>query len=816
MTAFLSRPMGRAHVRALLLTSTALFTLSTPSGAQEAKKTDLPPVSVEQPTIVAPAAKKTVQKKKAPPPVQQAAEPAPATATSATPANEVTPVALGTYNPALDLSGLKLPPATTITTAGPVQGYRALSAVSSTKTATPLEQIPQSIQVVPRSVIDDQTSITVSEVIQNVSNVQGPNSHSLGNTELYPYTIRGFGAQAWLDGLVMPFSLGDRDALANVERIEVLKGPAAILYGGGAGAPIGGAVNIISKLPTDKAAGAVGFTFGSDNFVQPYFDINQPVTANGTVLFRVTGQYTATDSFIDVLEQDRYSFNPTLTLTDKTDTTLTIQGHLSKSEQQTYQGLPATGTILGGFKIDRDLFIGPSDIPRGYSEVEGITVTLDHKINDIWSANVKARWSQGGFAQFTQLALGADAAGALPAINPSTWLLGNTVLAEEIEEISVNPNVQAKFNLGASRNTVLVGGDYSRVTEHGLLAVDYLGNGCAAFFGVDPCLGLVGPTANLTIPSFTTPYADPRGVAQYQDVFGFDQVVTFNDVENVFKTKGVYGQIQSTFYDRVHVLAGVRAAHVSIEQIERSSGVPQETVTDAYKPLPRAGIVVDLMPGLSAFGSYSEGIRAVPRQLPGGRSEPEFSEQREVGFKFNLDNQISGTVAYFEIDRDNVVVNLGGLAGIALAKQRGRGYEADALWQPNRNWQVLASYGFTDVEFADGLLGAPAGNRFPLVPEHSGRFWINYMFDQPMLRGWSMGAGIYASSGQFVDAANQYKTDGYYTVDAKIGYDNDKFSAAFNVKNLTGEEYFVPYSFLGGQVAPGDDRAYYGSLIYKY
>lgn len=724
--------------------------------------------------------------------------------------------ATGTYNPALDLDGVDLPPGTTITTAGPVNGYQALSAMSSTKTATPLERIPQSIQVVPKKVIEDQTSLTVTEAIQNASNVQGPNSRSLADTQLYPYTIRGFGAQAWLDGLVVPFSAGDRDAFANVERIEVLKGPSAILYGGGAGAPIGGAVNIVSKLPTDIAGGEFGFTFGSHTYLQPYFDINQPIAADGSILFRITGEYTAADSFIDVLEQDRYSINPTLTFTNKVDTTLTIQGFASSVKQQTYQGLPVTGTLVGGFRIDRDLFIGPADIPRGFSETQGVTVSLDHRFNDIWSANVIGRWSQAEFEQNTQLVVsGGDFSGGTPAIPPSTWLLANSELHEDVEQFTINPSAQARFNLGESRNILLFGADYSRVKEDAFLHVDYLGNGCAAFFGVDPCFGLVGPTVDLTNPVFTTPYADPRSVAQYQDFFGFDQIVSFGDTQNTFTTKGAYAQVQSTLYDRVHVLGGLRSANVKVEQVEMNLGIPQYTETDATKVLPRAGIVVDLTPGFSVYASYSEGMRAVPRQLPGGKSLPEFSEQREAGVKFNFNSQLAGTIAVFEIERDNVAVNLG-LGNIGLATQKGRGFETDLIWQPDRNWQVLANYGFTDVEFGDGLLGAAAGNKFPLVPEHSGRLWVNYRFDTAMLQGWSVGAGIYASSGAFVDAANLYKTEAYFTVDAKIGYETEKFRASFNVKNLTGEEYLVPYAFLGGQVAPGDERAYYGTIVYKY
>lgn len=815
---------------AVLASGGAVIAQQSPqkAAAGEAAKDgqNLPPVVVQQKkpagdAAVKPAAKKPVaddgpqpkQRKKVvskPKPAPDAAPaPAPETSGSAAQAAGSPATALGTYNPALDLPGLKLPPGTTLTTAGPVQGYRALSAMSSTKTATPIEQIPQSIQVVPRSVIEDQRNLTVTEALQNVSNVQGPNTRSLGDVGLYPIKIRGFGAEQWLDGLSLPFNTGDRDAMANVERIEVLKGPSAILYGGGAGAPIGGAVNIVSKLPTDKASGELGVTFGSNSYARPYFDINQPLSANGTVLFRVTGEYTSADSFIDVLNSDRYSFNPTLTLTDKTNTTLTVQGRISSAKQQTYQGLPVVGTVAGNFRIDRDLFIGPSDIPRGYSDVHGITVTLDHRFDSVWSANVKARWSQSVSEQNTQIL----AEGGVPSIPPSTWMLANSQLHHEQDELTINPNLQARFSLGATRNTLLVGGDYSRVKDKGFLKADYLGNAGAVFFA--GCGGFCPAvtTVDLQNPIFNTPYTAPG--AQYVDLLGIPQVVNYGTYDSVYTTKGVYTQLQSTIFDRVHFLGGLRLGNVVIDYSNVDDFLGQTTSsTDKTKLLPRVGVVVDLLPGLSAFASYSEGLKGVPVAYV-GTPKPEESEQSEAGLKININDQLAGTVAVYEIDRQNVPVFLGlGYGG--LARQKSRGFEADAIWQPTRNWQMLASYGYTDAWFADSLQSVPEGNKFAGVPEHSGRFWVNYSFDQPLLRGWSVGAGVYAASSQFVDSANLYKTSAYYTVDAKIGYETEHYKAAFVVKNVTGNEYFVPYAFLGGQVAPSDDRTFYGTLAYKY
>ncbi len=137
------------------------------------------------------------------------------------------------------------------------------------------------------------------------------------------------------------------------------------------------------------------------------------------------------------------------------------------------------------------------------------------------------------------------------------------------------------------------------------------------------------------------------------------------------------------------------------------------------------------------------------------------------------------------------------------------------IFQPNSNWSVLASYGYTDAFFASDTPTAPAGNKLPLVPQNSGRLWANYKFDGQWT-GWSAGAGIYAASGQYVDALNRWRTDGYYTLDAKIAYETKQFRAAFFVKNLTGEQYYTPYTWFGGQVAPGAPRSFYLQTSYKF
>lgn len=691
------------------------------------------------------------------------------------------------------------------TRAGPVDGYRALTAASATKTATPIEQLPQNIQVIPRSVIDGQAATSVSEAVRNVSNVQPLDSRVIGNVEQVPIKIHGFGAELWTDGyLGNLFGVGDREGMVNVERIEVLKGPNALLYGGGGGSPVGGTINLVSKLPTDTPFYQLGGTVGSYGYWSPFFDVNQPLTKDGTALFRLTGEYTGSKSFIDVLSSDRYSINPTLTLTNRSSTSLTIQGFVSNHRQQAYPGLPVEGTLFASYRLRRELYFGDPNIERTYAKIHGMTATFDHQFNPVWSTNIKARWSQSELDQYSQSPfLDATGTGGTPFIPPSTFDLNNIQMFDKQREISFNPTVQAKFDVGSSRNTVLFGGDYSRVNERGFMTVDTLGNFCFLLGG-----GCPPAAVDLSNPIFGIPYTKP--------IVGAGETSVLFDYDTTYVTKALYTQVQSSLYDRVHLIGGARLASIDITYNEYSTGAVVPRVTDETKLLPRAGVVVDLVKGLSVYASYGEGMKWVPFSQTFAQPKAELSEQREAGIKFNLNDKLTGTLAAFEIDRDNVPVRLSATTA-ELTRQRSRGFEADLIYQPDNNWSFLGSYGYTRATFVDaGGPNIPAGNRLPFVPDQAARLWVNYAFDANVLPGWSVGAGIYVAAGQYVDAQNIWKTEGYFTIDAKIGYETDRIRAAVTGKNLTGEEYYTPYNWFGGQVAPGAPRMIYGQISYKF
>jgi iron complex outermembrane receptor protein len=388
--------------------------------------------------------------------------------------------------------------------------------------------------------------------------------------------------------------------------------------------------------------------------------------------------------------------------------------------------------------------------------------------------------------------VGTNFAANTPSFPPSSWNLLNVDLTQEQTEYTIAANTLAKFDYGATRNKVLLGLDYSRVTDKGGIVGDF-----TDLF----TLGLV----DLASPSPTfPPYVKPANTPAN----------TFSDGDNTYTTAGAYAQIQTSVWDRLHLLAGVRIANLEIESV--SPAFARTDTTDTTKALPRVGVAYELVRGLSAFAGYSEGMKANPFVFYAGTPQPEESKQYEGGIKFNTAFGLSGNAALFQIDRTGVPISVG-LLSVPEGEQRSRGFDMDLLWQPNRNWQVLANYAYINAELTNAVPGvAPAGNQLNIVPPNSGRLWVNYRFGAGELSGWRIGGGVYAASSAYVDLANTFKTDGYYTADATVAYESRHFDVSLTVRNLTGQEYYVPYNYFGGRVAPSDERSVFVKLALKY
>jgi iron complex outermembrane receptor protein len=662
------------------------------------------------------------------------------------------------------------------TTAGVTKGYESITADSATKTRTPLKEIPKSVQVINSNVMDDQGVQSVSEALRNSSGVVTNNPLTTPGWD--GTLVRGFAAEQLQDGSSLAYNTGDRESKINIERIEVLKGPNAILYGGNQGTPIGGAVNLISKMPESTPFTQLGTTIGSNNLVKPSFDVNQPI--NESVLIRVTGEYTKSESQNDVIERNNYNVNPTVKLKIKDDTTVTLQGKTSRWEGQDYQGLPAVGTIAGDFKIDRNLFIGDKNIPDSTSSLDSIIANVEHHFNDIWSVNTKAYAANSEFDERIQLNLANE-----PMMG-STFMLLNTRMFQEQQSRSLNADIKGEF----STNTKLIfGAETSTLDDKGFM--DNMGMASGVQF------------VDLTNPIYSTVYVDEN-----RDIWS-------GKVNN--KTSSAYTQIQQTLFDKLHLLAGTKLSKVVVDFEDSYGG---DDKTEKTKLLLQGGIAYDVNDNITLFTSYSEGIKGVGWANYTDTPKPLESTQYEAGMKFAVNSQLSGSVAAFKIEKKNANIPdpaTGGLTVIPTGEEESKGKELDLVWQPTSNFSLLSNYTNTDAVYTkDASSTILDGNKLAGVPEHSGRIWANYKFSDPALKGFSTGAGVYAQSETMLNGVNTYEIPGYHTYDAKIAYAHKSYETSLVVKNLTDRDYYERLDYYGGRVTAGMERTYLINFNVKF
>ncbi len=665
----------------------------------------------------------------------------------------------------------------TETTAGPVRGYQALTDTSSLRMQTLLQQTPISVQVIPRQLIDEQGAVNLQDVLRNAPSTKALNPLFVG--QVGP-KIRGFAAERYIDSLPNYYDPGSRDLLANVERIEVLKGPPSMLMQGGQ-TPTGGVINILSKLPTRERFVELGVTGGSHGLISPYFDINQPLTKDGTVLFRMTGQWESTNSNIDIVNRRSYEINPTLTLTNNRTTSLTIQGRLSHRDQQDYSGLPIDGTLNRSlYTVRRTLFPSNAGIPRTTSDIASLTLRFDHQFNETWSTSAAARIGTARFREPTQFVFSNN-----PTIPPSTFGLFNGRLNEDTSETSFYVNFVANLEAGPAQTKVLLGFDYDRVSDKGFLN--------AAFAGLVDF-------ANPVFPTFADPPSGP--------------FTTFTNIDNTYQNVGLMLQTHTTLWNRLHVLAGLRAGLIDIQSNELTTA--SSFHTEEARLLPRLGVAFDVTPAVTVFANYAQGMRPVPFFNGPSAPKPELSSQIEAGVKMNFGFGLSGTVSLFDITRNNVVAASPTIPGLQVqtGEQRSQGVDADLVWQPSPNWSFLGSVAWMYPRVVKDSVNQ--GKVLDQVPRAAGRLWGTYRVTEGTLTGLSLGAGLYAASSQAVNLSNTGFTPGFVTFDARVAYQWKNWTLAVVGRNLSDKRYFVPYPYLDGRVAPAEGRTVFATLSTRF
>ena len=657
--------------------------------------------------------------------------------------------------------------------------YSADSSLSATRSDTPLDEIPQSVQVITRKLIDDQQLHQLNEALANVSGVFAarPEEAILVNP-----IVRGFEAEVFIDGLPAygATSTVDPGALAGIERIEVIKGPSGSLFGGGVGAPLGGIINLVTRSPVAESSGEIGVRAGSFATINPFFDVNQPLFKG--VAVRLSGEYQRAYADIDAIQSQRYALFPSLAIGLGGPTTLTVRGQFSRQAYLEYSGLP-TALTLSDTPYVREHFSGATNAPHTVVLNKGGSLTLSHRFSAGLETVLDARLYRSRFEEYGSFTFPALFP-PLP-LQPTRYPVLSGFLPSAVRETTVDGRLIWTLSGEQVENRVIVGAQYDRTRYTAGLGLRLLPNG-----RVD--------------------YADPDS-----DV-PFGAVPPVSDTqEDRFVTGALYLQDQLSLFERVHLLAGLRWERLALDR-------PADNFDrDQYRLSPRGGLVVELIDGLSLFGGYAQGFRGVTLIRSNEPIQPETSRSAEAGFKLAArELGLSGTLAVYELRRRNVPTPAGTLlnpsAQTQTGEQRARGIESDLIWEPVLALSVLTAYAYTDaVVSEDNAL--PVGDRLPRIAKHSGRLAIRYRLLDGLLDGLGVGVGVTAGSRREITLPNVDSVPGWYVIDAQASWTQPGYEFGLSLINLTQHQYLEPYPYLAQSVTrPATGRSLYATAIVRF
>jgi iron complex outermembrane recepter protein len=720
---------------------------STPSLAQ----TTLPPLEVE-----APKAKPKQAKRKS-------AAPAPAAKSST----------------ASDSSQPSQPEAETA--AGPVNGYLAEQSATGTKTDTPLREIPQSISVVGAEQIRDQGAQTVQDTLRYVPGVVA-DAYGL-DSRTDTVIVRGTEATEYLDGLRRTFNYYSYNYRIDpyfLERLEILRGPASVLYGQAA---VGGILNSVSKRPQERESREVTVEYGTHDFKQVKTDMTGKLTEDGKWLYRIVALGRDADTQVDYVEDDRLALAPSITYRPQVGTSLTLMGHFQKDHTgSTSQFLPHLGTIFptkNGF-IPRDRFVGePGD--RYDTEVASGTLLFEHKINETFKLSHNMRYAdihndyQSSYAGFFTTGhpyvSGFDFSTPVPTPIPDpterTMARIKWASITDTQIFNSDTNLEAKFDTGPLRHRVLGGVDH------------------ASFRAKQRS----GSALNLTLFDVFDPvYGQPESLlgtdCQGQPIAGLQLCRSDQEVSQT----GLYLQDQIRLGRWIAVIG---ARHDWIENSTDSA--TQKDQASTY----RAGLMYELPSGLTPYVSYAQSfVPVVGLTFDGKPFDPQKGEMVEVGFKYQFPgaNFVINSAVY-DIKESNRLAGDPGNPGFSV--QTGavaiRGFEIEALGKVTQNLRLIASYSYTDAEYAGG---DQKGFRVESVPRHLAALWSIYTFNEGPLNGFSIGAGV-RYIGSSWDGKDSLETPAVTLFDGMIAYNTKDWRWSLNVYNIEDERYFSTCLFRG-------------------
>lgn len=799
-----SRSLFTSHfaVLAASISTVALVTVACSSiaSAQEApteQEPTLPEIEVVAPPESEPAPqtaepqpatqpaakkKKTAAKKPAPAPVPDVVPPEDAEPAAVAGADGG-PVGVGSDAPGVPGTG----------TTG-IDGYIATGTSTATKTNTPLIDIPQSITVITKQQAEDRGSLTVGDVLRYVPGI----AVAQGEGHRDQITIRGqvTTADFFVDGVRDDIEYF-RD-IYNVEAIEVLKGPAAMIFGRGGG---GGVINRVTKKANGERIREATVSTGSFERARTTIDVGDKISPD--VAFRLNAMYENSENFRDFFELERYGINPTLAFRVSDQTKVSMSYEYFNDQRTTDRGVPS----LNGrpFRGPIESFYGNPDESQSDFAGHTATATIEHRTdlglnlrNHTFYANYEKFYSNVYAATPVDLATG-------------TYQIEGYAMGTDRETLVNQTDATYRWDMGNGiRHTFLAGTEISfqdTTLPRDRVVFDpadptrcRLGNG-------DACGRIIVPVrapTDFTDLAFSNPQRRWATDVQTYSAFIQDQL----EITDYFEI------IAGLRFDRFDVSAVDSTNPANVINLDRVDDVWSHRVGAVFKPTDTASIYIatstSFLPGVGDqfinLGNPATGVTVADL-------EPEEFQNNEIGFKWEIAPRLFFTGAIFQLDRSNQIVPTSATTAEQVGLTRTRGGELALTGYVTDEWQVSAGWGHQIARVVEaGTNTAVEGNETPFVPNNIYSLWNRYQF----LPWFGAGLGVIHQDSSFASLDNAVELPSFTRVDAAFYFDfNENWSAQVNVENIFDEEYFAS-AHNNNNISPGAPRQAFVTLRARF
>ncbi|WP_122259766.1 TonB-dependent siderophore receptor [Pseudomonas syringae] len=655
------------------------------------------------------------------------------------------------------------------TATSPVQGYRATRSATATKTDTAIQDIPQSISVVPASVLKDLGSNSVERALEFAGGVSKQNN--FGGLTLYEYSIRGFTtSEFYKDGFSANRGYPATPDAANIERIEVLKGPAASLYGRG---DPGGTVNIVTKKPQREAFTTLQTSAGSWDRYRTALDVNTPLDEEGRLLSRVNLAVEDNNSFRDHVESKRVFVAPSFSWQLNPDTSLLVETEFVRHKSTFDRGVVAPNNKWSG--VSRSTFLGEpdDDIDNDNNMVQ---FALDHQLSDVWSLRLASHYKQGEMSGFASEARPLNADGR--TVNRRYRERDNN-WHDSITQLEL----RGHFDAIGLEHEVLIGTEYENYRKN---------------------------------ERVTTIAGSPYAIDIYKPVYGQPKpngARSGTDFYEHIESRALNLQDQIVFTDKLRGMIGARYEHFDQQINDFTTNATSGQRHDAFTQ--RAGLLYQLTPQVGLFANASTSFKPNNGLDAAGKTfDPEEGIGYEAGIKSELfDNRLSTTLAAFHIEKENVLaLDPGTDTNRAVGKARSQGFDLQFTGQITDAVRIIGAFAYIDAEVTKGDRTIPAGSRILGVAKHSGSLLSVYEFQEGVLRGSDVGAAYTYVGDRSGQSGTDFELPAYQTVDLLAHYKaSENVTVGLNLNNIFDEKYYER-SYSNYWVAPGEPRNFTVSL----